>query len=791
MAPASRTAAGLGLENAAVSPAAGRDARAANAPINQTALWAEEGITQIVTANARRMPPVLHWRRAGRRACGAATLATAVAVGAPGLLGAQAPAATRPAIAAGALRGTIHLDGVLDEAAWRDAGVIPDLAQQAPRPGEATPFHTEVRILADSANLYFGITCSDPEPSRIAVHTLQRDGDMTGDDSVALVFDTFNDRRAYYFRVNASGARADGLISGPEELSTDWDGIWEAKVQRTPSGWTLEIRIPVQTLRFLPGVTHWGFNVERFVARDRLTLRWAATTLDSRLDDLSRAGLLEGTDSLKQGLGLSVVPYALANLVHDRVTGARFLKGQFGGDVRYSFTPQLDGILTINPDFAETEVDTRQINLTRFPLFFPEKRAFFLEGSNLFQFGLGLGSNFIPFYSRRVGLYGGSLVPIDAGVKVLGQAGRWGIAALDVETRAVTGVPRTNLLAGRVTYDADSHLRLGAIGTNGDPSGAGSNSLAGLDAVWRTSEFQGDKNLFVGVWGALSGGDVGSGQRSGFGIKIDYPNDLWDINVRFNEYGDSLDPALGFLPRPGTRRYDATIDYQPRPEGGFFGWVQQHFFQLEPAVVTDLHGQIQSWGVWVAPFNVRTKSGEHLEVDWLPQFERLDKPFEISPGVVIPVGAYHFQQFRVEAQSSDYRPWRIGAVAVLGEFFTGHLTQLQAFANWTSPRGSFSAQVSAENDFGYLPQGDFIERLWQFKAIVAFSPDLILSAYAQYDSLSRNVGLNARLRWTVKPGNDVFLVWNRGWLAPSEGNTYNLMAQSDQIVLKVRWTFRP
>ncbi len=194
-------------------------------------------------------------------ALGAVALATAGAAGAPGLLWAQEPAATRPSIAAGALRGTISLDGLLDEDAWGDAGVIPDLAQQAPRPGEATPFRTEVRILADSVNLYFGITCSDPEPSRIAVHTLQRDGDMTGDDSVALVFDTFNDRRAYYFRVNASGARADGLISGPEELSTDWDGIWNAKVRRTPSGWTLEIRIPVQTLRFLPGVTHWGFNV--------------------------------------------------------------------------------------------------------------------------------------------------------------------------------------------------------------------------------------------------------------------------------------------------------------------------------------------------------------------------------------------------------------------------------------------------------------------------------------------------------------------------------------------------
>ena len=699
--------------------------------------------------------------------------------------------ANRPVLFAPTRVGDIRVDGSLDEPAWRNAGVIPDLIQQAPRPGDPTPYRTQVRVLVDSEALYIGITCADPEPSRIGVHTLQRDGDMIGDDTVAVVFDTFNDRRGYYFRVNAAGARGDGLISGPGETSDDWDGVWNAAVRQTDTGWTAEIRIPAATLRFEPHARSWRFNIERTIARHRLTLRWAGTTLDSRLDDLSRAGVLEGVSEIRQGLGISIAPYALLNATNDRTKDVRFLKVQWGGDVRYSLTPQLDAILTVNPDFAETEADARQINLTRFPLFFPEKRGFFLEGSNVFRFGLGLAGDFIPFYSRRIGLLDEQLVPLLGGVKVLGQAGRLGIAALDVEADRSQGSARTNLMAGRVTYDIDEHLRVGTVVTNGDPSGVRSNTLAGLDAVWRTSQFHGDKNLFLGGWGAVSAGDVGKGRRSGFGVKVDYPNDLWDLAVRFDDYGEALDPALGFLPRPGTRQYQFYAAFQPRPEGGFFGWVRQFFFEVEPKLVTDLRGVTETWRVFTAPFNVRTQSGEHLEANWAPEFERLNRAFEISPGVVIPAGSYRFDRFRTEAQSSDHRPWRVGATVWFGGFFTGHLTQVSAFANWTSPHGRVSCELSAENDFGRLPQGDFIERLWQAKAVYAFSPDLVLATYVQYDSGSRDVGLNTRLRWTVHPGKDVFLVWNRGWRSPGEGHAYDLETRADQIVLKARWTFRP
>ena len=446
--------------------------------------------------------------------------------------------------------------------------MIPDLTQQAPKPGEPTPYRTEVRILVDSRNLYFGISCFDPDPAAIAVHTMLRDGDMIGDDSVSLVLDTFHDGRSgYFFQVNANGARVDGLISGPEELSLDWDGIWDVATRRGPQGWTAEIVLPAQTLGFRKGESRWGFNVERFVPRERTTLRWSGTTLDSLIEDVSRAGALEGVGALEQGAGWSASPYALARFRSNRDQDRQTFGGTVGGDVSYNFTPQLYGVLTVNTDFAETEVDTRQVNLTRFPLFFPEKRAFFVEGANLFQFGLGLEERFIPFYSRRVGLFEGRLAPIDAGLKVLGHAGRFGLALLDVETDDSPAAPGTNLFAGRVTYDADSHLRVGAIATRGDPDGIHDNSLGGIDAVWRTSTFTGDKNFFVGVWGAGSGGDLPGGPPDRLGNQDRLPQRSLGRFVSLQRLRRRARPAAGLPPRPGTRQYELWRRVSTAPAG--------------------------------------------------------------------------------------------------------------------------------------------------------------------------------------------------------------------------------
>ena len=258
--------------------------------------------------------------------------------------------------------------------------------------------------------------------------------------------------------------------------------------------------------------------------------------------------------------------------------------------------------------------------------------------------------------------------------------------------------------------------------------------------------------------------------------------------LTYREFGDALDPALGFLPRPGTRQAVGGGSFQPRPgEDGPFSWVRQFFFELFLTQVDRLDGTTESWEVFTAPWNAVTRSGEHLEANWVPQFERLDEPFEVAEGVVIPPGEYQFTRWRVEGQSSSTRPWSVGSTVWFGDFFGGRLTEWESFVYWTFGPGRLRLQLDAVNNFGDLPQGDFIQRLWQLKTVYAFSPDLIVSAFAQYDSESRDLGVNSRLRWTIQPGRDLFLVWNRNWQRTLDPG-YRLEPDSDQVVVKLRWT---
>lgn len=718
----------------------------------------------------------------------------------------NAARAETPSVAALKIPGSIILDGKLDEPEWRGAPVI-TLIQQAPHPGAPTPYKTEVRVLVSKDAIYFGFICHDPHPEAIAMHTMVRDGDQSGDDSVSIVLDTYGDHRTgYYFQINAAGARVDGLIDHPEDVSLDWDGIWDARTSRTREGWSAEIVIPSRTLSFARSHDAWGLNVQRFIARGgRTWLRWSSPTLDSFLFDLSRAGTLTGVGSLEQGKGIELTPYATGKSTRFFGVSPRSWQGSEGGDLTWKITPQLVSVFTANTDFAETEVDSRQINLTRFPLFFPEKRAFFLEGANQYTFGLGLGQQFIPFFSRTIGLLDGTQIPLDGGVKLNGRAGKWNLAFLDVQTRDTT-VPHevvsdlglhsnvisgTNLLASRISYDVNDNLRVGTIVTNGDPEALRQNTLAGFDAVWRTSKFRGNKNLFLGGWAGTTQGDVVPGDHNGWGFRVDYPNDLLACQMNMNQYGEAFQPLLGFLPRPGTRQTDVGCAYQPRPsKDGPFGWVRQEFFENEYLRVTDPQGILESWEYFMAPVNVRMETGDRFEFNWNPHGETLLAPFEVSPGVFIPAGDYTFTRWRFEAQTSAHRPLQFGTTTWFGQFYDGHLTQQENYLKWTSPKGRVQMEIVTQNDFAHMPEGNFVQKLWQVQAAYAWNPNLILTSFIQYDTDSQNVGANTRLRWTIKPGNDLFIVWNRGWQRLLTRPDLSLVPQTDLIAVKLRWTFR-
>lgn len=709
-----------------------------------------------------------------------------------------------PTLSITTIKATQLLHGMPTAAAWQLASAM-ELVQQDPRPGEPTVYRTQVRALTDATHLYLEVTCVDPEFGKRSVHTLQRDSDQTDDDHLTIILDTFGSRRVgYVFQVNAGGARTDGLISPASGMPNfDWDGIWNAQVNETSEGWRALIVIDTRSLQFRKGADQWGFNVQRYVPRDQLKLQWAGISLDSSIFDLSRAGMLKGVGELEHNRGFEVSPYVS---IHRDTAGNRG-SAQVGSDIRYNFTPELTGILAINPDFAEADIDAQQINLTRFSLYLPEKRSFFLDGASQFAFAAGLNNIdnqnglFIPFYPRRIGLSNGEPVRLDYGVKIIGQNGPWSIGALEVQTGQSRLSAPTHLFAGRLTYDVNENLRLGSIFTDGNPAGKEKNNLAGLDAVWHTSTFQGDKNLTLSGWAARTGstgstdsteGTVSAaqqGRNNGWGLSADYPNELWHVTASVNLFGDALNPAMGFLPRPGTKQYDSYIEYRPRPVSESLSWARQFFYEIELQQIEDLKGNLQSRKIFTAPFNVRTQSGEHFEFDWIPESEILTAPFEMVDGLTLPIGRYHFNRYRFEAQSSNARNWQVGNVIEVGNFYNGHLSQLRPYFNWTAANGKIRLELSNETDYGRLQQGRFIQRLYQFKLNYSFSPDMWLSGFIQYDSTFAHTAVNARLRWILAPGRDFFLVANHGMVSTLSDPSARTSVMANSIVAKLRWDF--
>jgi Domain of unknown function (DUF5916) len=690
-----------------------------------------------------------------------------------------------PSVAAVRTEDSIRLDGVLDEPAWSRAGRLGPFLQRDPKEGAPASEATEVRVLYDKDNLYLGITCYDRDPASIVATQLARDADLEVDDRLLVVLDPFFDHKnGFFFSVNPAGARADGQISNnAQDLVYDWDGIWDAQARINAEGWTAEIAIPFKSLRFRPGQEVWGLNVERQIKRLQEHDRWASPRADVWVTNLAAAGQLRELAKLRQGHGLDLRPFVSGGEESGEA------KTKAGLDVFKSLTPSLTASLTVNTDFAETEVDARQINLTRFELFFPEKRTFFLEGAGVFDVA-GLGSqnpDLIPFFSRTVGLLNGQEVPILFGLKASGRQAGLNVGLLDVETRGSRLdeglVPARNLLAARVSKNLFEQSWIGAIATRGNPTGAGDNSLIGVDTRFATSHFRGGRSLGLNLYGLRT--DDGASGKSDYaaGLELDYPNDRWNVMLSGKRIGEHFNAAMGFVPRTAIYATNLYAAFQPRPDR--FG-IRQFFFELEPTLVTNLQGRAENWRVFTAPFNVRTESGEHLEWNYIPTFEHLDVPFEIQPGVVIPPGSYRWTRFRTEVNTATKRPWVVDFALRWGTFYGGRLRQYQPVLT-VKPNTHVSFVLRFERDDGVLPQGHFVTQLFSARVAYSFSPNVSWSNLGQYDSQSRVLGFQSRFRWTLHPGNDLFFVVSRGWFR-REDDAY--LPSFDKGSAKLQYTLR-
>jgi len=708
-------------------------------------------------------------------------------------------AQSRPTLRAVRVDKGPKLDGYLDDQVWRQAVPFIGFRMAEPKPDSEPSEKTELRVVYDRDNLYLGIYCSDSEPSKISGQTMAHDSveeEGMSDDLIRVLLDPFLDKRnAYIFFVNPRGARSEGLASG-ESYSLNWDGIWDARARVNKDGWSAEIKIPFKTISFKPRLENWGLNLERDIPRKQEIVRISGTTLDSFFYNPNEASPLEGVAGVKQGRGLTIRPFGKVSAANDFEPGSKYEQDLDGGiDIYKNFTPNLVGAFSYNTDFAETEVDERQINLTRFPLFFPEKRTFFLEGSEIFDFGPSGGfqyhASFIPFFSRRIGLYEGSQVPILSGAKMYGKIGSTNLGFLDVQTREFSeiGLSSDNFFAGRVSQNLWSQSKVGVIFTNGDPSG-GSNQLLGFDFVYSTSEFRGNKNFSTNLWSVYNWNQEKNGKPYGFGFKVDYPNDLWDISLAYDYFGDKLYPGLGFLPRIGIQALSSGITYSPRPEKGWFGkWVRQFNFWIYPQFYWDLKGRLETYEIMISPLSFHTETGHRFEFAVVPNRDVLPFDFEVSEGVVIPKGAYNYTSFNFEYNSPTYLPFFVDLGYRFGDFYSGSLNEVELGLAY---QYKGYVQLGLESNFirGRLPEGNFNETIYQLKADFYLSPNLGLMNYIQYDSVSKNLGVNIRLRWQISPGNEVFLVYNKNWERRWDP-TSRYVSIGEYAAIKLQLSIRP
>jgi len=667
-----------------------------------------------------------------------------------------------------------RIDGRLDDPAWKAAVVFSAFRMAEPVAGGEPSEKTELLVIYDEANLFIGVLCRDSEPGRITAHSLLHDSGSvsrgwggqgtvgTGaDDVVRVLLDPFLDKRSgYFFTVNPRGARGEGLVSGGS-ASLNWDGIWDAAGRIDDGGWSVEIKIPFKTIQFRTGLDAWGINVERFIARKQEKSRLAGVDRDSNFYNPMSAASLTGIADIKQGIGITIRPYGLVSVEKDHNDNSGFGWKLDGGlDIYKNFTPNLVGAFSYNMDFAETEVDERRINLTRFPMYFPEKRMFFLEGSETFAFSSSV--SFQPFFSRKIGLYQGEPVPVQFGGKVFGKIGRTNLAFLDVQTEKYGGQPGLNFLALRVTQDIFSESKAGFILTNGSPTGE-RNTLFGADFRYASSRFSGNKNINLAAWLAYNWNEQTVGSHLGFGFRANYPNDLWDIQSTYAYYGEALDPGLGFMLRKGIQTFYLRIGLQPRPGQGWLkDLVRQFFFNASGDFYWDLKGNLETSRFEASPLNFKTESGEQVEFKVTANYDVLPDVFEVSEGVFLAAGTYRFTSFNANFSTATHRPWVLDAGIDFGAFYSGHYENMSAGMTFKY-KGYANLGLDVNFVRGRLPEGNFKEDVYQLKIDIFLSPDLGFMNYIQYDTVSRLLGWSARLKWRVSPGNEVALIYNKNW----------------------------
>ncbi len=677
------------------------------------------------------------------------------------------------------------IDGVLDDLAWRDAAHSDAFRQVIPIENAEPTERTEFWVTYDKDHIYVAVRCHDSAgPAGIRAYSMQHDDDNKADDLVRIVFDTFHrENDGYYFALLAGGGKVEGLVQDKDVSNPQWDAIWEGKTRIDATGWSAEFAIPLKSLAFDPSIDTWGFNIARRISRKQEAERWSGFQRSKFTTSLPDLGVIHGIRGLQQGRGIDLKPFATLTRNSDPAPDEKTFDFKPGFDLVWQVTPSLAATLSVNTDFADAEVDQRQINLVRFPLFFPEKRAFFLQDASLFTFG-GINEGVAtPYFSRRIGLADdGSQIDIIAGGKISGRLGRVTMGLFDVQTDAHNGVNPKNLLVARAAVEVLSESSVGLLVTNGDPRANVSNHTVGADFNFRNSHLAGGKTLAAHTYAILTDSALAGGRDTDFGVTIDYPNEPVFFQSNNRRIGTRFDPGLGFVPRAGIYESQTQFGYTWLPEAH---GVRSILLNAQLYWTVDLSGQIVSEDHDLPALEIQSTSGDQLDLEYTRTRERLDVPFEIQPGIIIPVGDYTWGRIMATLSSARSRALS-GNLTVRDQgFYTGHRRDYRASVEWRASR-FFFASLSGTLQQVRLPQGDFTVRVGQAQAIYNFSPDLQLNLLAQYDNLSASVGVNFRIKWIVRPGDELFFIVNQGY----DTSFDSFRPTANQTSLKGAWTIR-
>jgi len=663
----------------------------------------------------------------------------------------------------------ISLDGQLNGPAWAGADSIIDFRQREPSAGAPATERTVVKVLRDAAALYVAVRAYDRDMRHVRASELRRDADLSSDDNVQLLIDSFHDRRgAFVFGTNPNGAMWDAQLVGIDNLNQDWNGIWDVVVTRDSASWTAEFRIPFRTLRFhRVGDLRFGFNVRRFIRRKNEQDLWRSWGRAEGLYQLLNEGALTELGALNRVRDVEAYPYVLTRATaaeHDSA-GAKIGDGFFGGktglDVKVPVTPTVTADLTASTDFAQVEVDQQVINLTRFPFFFPEKREFFLESSGLFDFGTP--GRVQVLYSRRIGLdTSGAAVPVIAGGRVTGRVGPWRLGLLDAQTG---GADRANDAVLRVQHDLFARSYIGAIGSLRTVSSGGAQAAGGFDVDLPLVVH--GQNVEPKFWIAGSRTPGVSGVPLAWRISTDNPNDLFDNFVSLYRIDPGFTPALGFVRRTGIWETTGHTNFTPRPHA--LGIRQLDFkFIPEWDIIANSTGSLGRSGEWqTAWFEWRflggdRENGDRFEVNFQRVLDAPTDTFDIFRAVKIPPGRYWWSRYELQYFMSPGRRLGFGAFMNWGAFYGGRSADVELQGTW---RGGGHIIVSADlsRTAARLPAGGFTALLAAGRIEYDFNTRTTFLGFVQYNNDTQRADFNLRFHWIPQIGDDVFLVWNSGY----------------------------